>query len=292
MGNDQELVLRGRGGVTAGWSDGAVLLRDRFVEHRIPVQVIERVELEGRRVRLVLRVGSASGAEYLVRARSGPAATEFVRVVRAAVETAGPLAEGAVHTVRRPAAPARPARSRAGRLLALYLLCPVGLSIATGGGVGVAQVVVGWFCGSMVTGFGVAVLYGARAEWRDRRLYLRGISVMAELTEQELVDIPDQEPPHHQRRRSVYEFTDRKGVRRTYRTERSPSDTVRGKVELSYDPADPQLVVQGAPTGWTTVGAVLAVLAVLLLGLPATVAGLGLIAAAVAAPFVSPFVSP
>ncbi|MFD7417486.1 DUF3592 domain-containing protein [Kitasatospora purpeofusca] len=284
MGNSQELVLRGRGRVSAGWSDGAVLVRDRFVEHRIPVQLIERVELRGRRVRLVLRADGASESDYLVRARSGPAATEFARAVRAAVETAGPVAEGAVRTVWRPAGPGRPARSRAGRLLALFLLCPVGLSIAAGGGAGVGQVVVGWFCGSLVTGFGVAVLYGALAEWRNRRLYLRGIPVTAELTEQELVDIPDQEPPHHQRRRLAYEFTDLQGVRRTYRTERSPSDAVRAEVELSYDPADPRLVVQGAPTAWTTVGAVLAVL---LLGLPVTAAGLGLVGVAVAAPFVS-----
>ncbi|WP_327075283.1 hypothetical protein OG196_42420 [Kitasatospora purpeofusca] len=62
---------------------------------------------------------------------------------------------------------------------------------------------------------------------------------------------------------------------------------MRPEVELGYDQADPRLVVQGAPTAWTTVGAVLAVLAVLLLGLPAAAAGLGLIGVALAAPFVS-----
>ncbi|MFE6748889.1 DUF3592 domain-containing protein [Kitasatospora purpeofusca] len=175
-------------------------------------------------------------------------------------------------------------RSRAW-LLVLFLLCPVGLSVLAGGGARVAQVVVGWFCGSLVTGFGAALLFGVRAEWRNRRLYLRGVSVMAELTGQELVDVPDQEPPHHRRRRPAYGFTDLNGVRRTYRTERSPSDEVRAEVELSYDPADPQQVVQGAPTAWTTVGAVLAVL---LLGLPVTAAGLGLIGVALAAPFVGP----
>ncbi|MCX4755224.1 hypothetical protein [Kitasatospora purpeofusca] len=59
---------------------------------------------------------------------------------------------------------------------------------------------------------------------------------------------------------------------------------MRPEVELGYDQADPRLVVQGAPTAWTTVGAVLAVL---LLGLPAAAAGLGLIGVALAAPFVS-----
>ncbi|MGW2548052.1 hypothetical protein ACWC5I_46120 [Kitasatospora sp. NPDC001574] len=85
----------------------------------------------------------------------------------------------------------------------LFLLCPVGLSIAAGDQGGPVQVVLGWFCGWLIAGFGAAVLFAARSARRERRLHLRGISVVAELTEQE--------PPHHQRMRLAYEFTDLTG---------------------------------------------------------------------------------
>ncbi|MFC8452811.1 DUF3592 domain-containing protein [Kitasatospora sp. NPDC057223] len=271
-----DVVLR-NGRHSARFSDGSVLIVQGRTTHRIPVAAIERAEPSGGDVLVVLTaVPGRTGEIFRIRGRSAGAAGAFVRTVSAALpvtDRAERRADGAAlvqTTVRQRGR--GPARALIGLFnswvkvscwlyLAGFVLLGVELDKA-------AHLIVSMF----LWGFGLPFLAASVAvmiwTWRSLSriwpLHRRGIRVVAEVTGHE---------DEHELSYPVYRFVDADGLLRTHTARDEAGYVADRSIEICYDPADPSTVSRHPSFGprifWT--GA-----ALLLVGLPVTLTGLGM----------------
>ncbi|WP_424215986.1 hypothetical protein ACN20G_27965 (plasmid) [Streptomyces sp. BI20] len=229
-----------------------VLRRDR-TEHRIPLAAVARVEAEGRAVRVRLRARpGGEAAEHGIDGVSEVAADLFARGVTAALpptEDGAEAVDGAALVVVRTLEPEPLPRAKAwGRRFAwaalVWVLVIVAVSvltvrISTEPGMVVMTVV----SGGMAYFGGLFVWFASAELWARVRLPRHGITVTA-------YQVIGGDP-------TLYLYGDHEDNTRTHR-----GTSGRPSVDISYDPRDPERVIE---IGSGTAGNV-AVL--LLLGVP------------------------
>ncbi|MER5178826.1 hypothetical protein ABT009_10715 [Streptomyces sp. NPDC002896] len=285
-----ELVLRGRR-VTARFRRDAVLLEQawRRSRIRIPLAAIETVRTRGRTgqdlgagttggpksriTEIVLTSGSAStdAVVYTLRSPSGEAAQAFAAAVTSALpvrDATQPRVDGAelVTMEPRPSAAKRKdrwlaaAQDRAPHLaLGGLFVLGLGLTAATGNW---APVVL-WAASftPFLVGCAIAlVVYRTTVDWWLLRR--RGITVVATFKEKSYGTGTDGETTVTK----VYAFTDASGTKRKYNGSGKVVATDPERIEVTYDPYDPNRITARNGLAVRT----LLFLAYTLLGLPVT----------------------
>ncbi|MGW0117025.1 hypothetical protein [Streptomyces sp. NPDC003327] len=224
------LVLRGSGESVLRFEGGPVTLRRADKEHHIPLEAIALVHAEGRSLAIALAAAGASEPTvYRVTDVSEAAAVAFADAVTAALPApAGEVDGAALVTTRTLAAPEpRPVRTWVLGGLAAAPLVALGVYIGVAGP-RIEYAIV----------YGMALVFGAIGSfmvwsmggeaYRQWRLPRHGITVLGEFT-------------HYTNNRKVYRYTDTEGGRHTYTATSGPN-----RIELAYDPRDPERVVRPA----------------------------------------------
>ncbi|MEU6657238.1 hypothetical protein ABZ904_50245 [Streptomyces sp. NPDC046900] len=261
------LVLHGKGRASARLRDGVVLLEADGVRRRIPVAAIERVDVHGARVRrLTVVLTGDEPVAYHLRCRSAPAVHEFAQAVRRALpvrDADEPRPNGTELVTEKPLERAAPNRIRqlrwglgGGYVLVLVLLLVTDAGVVPG---------VLWAVAPGPIAAGGLGVYGGWQLFREAWvLRTRGITVEGRLQRSHFYNGVEQ---------YTYAYVDSHGVRR----ERTGSDGGAERVEITYDPADPETTKVGRRTaGQLVFGAVLILLAgaVLLAGVAFVVMGM------------------
>lgn len=251
------LVLHGRRRASARLRDGAVLMEAYGVQRRIPVTAIERVDVGGAKERqLTVVLTGDEPTAYHLRCRSASAVHEFAQAARRALpirDADEPRPNGAELVTEKPLGRAAPNRVRllrwglgGGYVLVLALLLAKGL--LTSGAIGAVPGIL-WVVAPLLIAGGVG---GVQAGWQVFRepwiLRVRGITVEGELHGTHW---------HEGGKQYYYAYVDSHGVRRDCK---SP-DGGAERVEITYDPANPDTAIVGhRTTGWLAFGAVIIVL--------------------------------
>lgn len=273
------LVLYGRRRSVARLKAGVLLLDQGRIRRRIPVSAIERVDVGGPRgceLTVVLTVGTPPAVTYVLRARSAPMVREFAAALSRALPVRGaeePRPDGAAlvtEEVVKRWSPS-PAHWVATGLLMVYLLVPLVLWVA-----GRTTPFVLWLLGPWLALLGLgSVVGGWEAKEKVAALRTRGITV-----EGRLEYSYEERSGEDTVKKYVYSFADTSGeVHQRHGKQGGGAE----RVEIVYDPADPKENNKvGRGTAARLAGAWLLVV---LLGVPAVVAGAAFMVVGVAALF-------
>ncbi|MEU5400803.1 hypothetical protein ABZ348_16105 [Streptomyces sp. NPDC005963] len=274
-----QLVLHGRRGVSARLDSGALVVQGRRERRRIPVALIERVEVRGRRGRVlaVVLTTREPTALQLVKCRSVPAVDAFAASLRAELtardagerqaEDSAPVTVERLER-RKQRQPPRPRTIVIGAYL-LFLAWLVTVLLyepGDGSGLTAGLALTYWIISPGLAGIAcmvTPVLWGLIEEWW--RLRMHGITVLGRLTR----------TFNSGGTRYVYNFTDTHGRERT-------CDSLGGGpsvAEITYDPDRSDLSRVGTATLWSLVRRMLVflVLAAPVIVSPVVVGYLGLV---------------